>query len=136
MPTQPSLDPRVNPWKRGDVCTSHFDRVGFVVNCTREYLEVWWTQSGGVEKVPADQMDYLLRVGHADGPSPDGNRTNLESLQLLEALEAIRTALAERTFKNDDEKREADNLVRRALATDGCSWDKKNAAQLLALVSC
>jgi hypothetical protein len=40
MITQSSLDPRITPWKRGDVCTRNLDRVGFVLNCTREYLEV------------------------------------------------------------------------------------------------
>lgn len=104
MTTQPSLDPRINPWKRGDVCTRHFDDVGFVVNCTRECIEVRWLERGAmgaVKKISADEMNYL-RVGHADGPSLDGRgRTNLEALLSLEALDVIQSALANRTFKND-----------------------------------
>jgi hypothetical protein len=133
MTTQSSLDPRINPWKRGDVCTRSLDTVGFVVSCTREYLEVRWTEGAGIEKIPADHVDDVLRVAHADGISPSGSRTNLESLQLLEALDGLRDALANRTFKSDHDKLEADNLVRRALATDGCNWDKKNSGQLVGL---
>ncbi len=134
METQPSLDPRINPWRRGDVCTRNFQRVGFVVNCAREFVEVRWTEGGGIEKVPADQVDDLLRVAHADGPAPNGGRTNLQALQSLEALDAMRDALAHRTFKNAQERHEADNLVRRAFATDICHWDERHRAELLTLV--
>lgn len=122
MTTQPSLDPRINPWKRGDVCTRHFDDVGFVVNCTKECIEVRWLERGAmgaVEKISADEMNNL-RVGHADGPSLDGRgRTNLEALLSLEALDVIQSALANRAFKNDREKHEADEFVRRAF--HGCA---------------
>lgn len=136
MTTASSLDPCINPWKRGDVCTRHLDRVGFVVNCTREYLEVRWTEGGGIERIPADQMlDDVLRVAHADSPALSGRGgTNLESLEVLEALDAIQVALANRTFKSGREEIEANNLVRRAFATAGCDWDKKHSSQLLALM--
>jgi hypothetical protein len=118
----------------GDVCTRHFERVGFVVNYTGKYLEVRWTEGGGVEKIPADQIDDVLRVAHADSLSPSGTRTNLEALESFEALDTIQSALANKTFKSDREKRGADNLIRRAFASDGCDWDKKNASLLLTSV--
>lgn len=39
-PKQPrrSLDPRKNPWKRGDICTRGFEKNGFVLTRTAEYL--------------------------------------------------------------------------------------------------
>jgi hypothetical protein len=57
----------------------------------------------------------------------------LENLEALEALRSVGNAIANRTFKNDRERSEADNLVRRSFATDGCAWDKKNSIQLLTL---
>ncbi len=134
MTTSPSLDPSINPWKRGDVCTRHFDKVGFVINCAGEYFEVWWTESGSIEKIPADQMYALLRVAHADGLAPDGERTNLEALQSLEALDAIRDHLANRTFSAREEEK-ASGLIKRAFAADGCTWDKEHRAELLALAT-
>ena len=136
MTNLPSLDPRNNPWKRGDVFTRDLKRVGFVVNCTREYLEIRWTEGGGVEIIPTDQMlDDVLRVAHADSPALSGRSgTNLEALEAIEALDAIQSALENRTFKDDHDKREANNPVRRAFATDACDWDKKNRIQLLTLV--
>lgn len=134
MPQQP-LDPRKSPWKRGDVCTCGFGVVGFVLDYTPEYLEILWNKSGieSTERVPAGETDNISRVAHADAASPSGNRTNLESLQALEALEKLRTAAASRTFKNDREKSQAGNLIRRSFAVDGCEWDKKNSSQLVRL---
>jgi hypothetical protein len=132
MTPQP-LDPRKSPWKRGDVCTRDFKTSGLVLGYTSEYLEIRWSGPDGIEKVPTDGIDDILRVAHADGISPDGKRTNLEMLQVLQSLESLRTVAANRTFKNDREKSEADNLVRRSFATDGCPWDKKNSEQLLGL---
>jgi hypothetical protein len=135
MSPQP-LDPRKSLWKRGDVCTRGFETVGFVLSYTPEYLEVRWHGRDGndtIEKVAACEVDDILRVAHADQISPPGDRTNLENLEVIEALESVGSAAANRTFKNDRERIEADNLVRRSFATDGCGWDKKHANQLLAL---
>lgn len=136
-PASSSLDPRVNPWKRGDVCTRHFDSVGFVVNCTAEYIEFRWLEAGAmtaIERLRPDEMNYL-RVGHAEGPALDGHdRTNLEALQSLEALDAIRDHLANRTFSAREEQK-ANALIKRALAPDACNWDKEHRAKLLALAT-
>jgi hypothetical protein len=129
--TPRSLDPLENPWKRGDVCTRGFGKVGFVVRYTPGYLEILWPI--GVERVPADDVDNIRRMAHWDSVPPGGQRTNLETLESLEALETLSNALENRTFKNDHEKRELDNLIRRAFATDGCEWDKKHSTQLLTL---
>lgn len=129
----PPLDPRKSPWKRGDVCTRDFTKVGFVLSYTPDYLEIRW--SGGViERVPAHEIDNILRTAHANSTSPGGHQTNLETLAVIERLERIKTLLATRVFKNDREKREADNLVRRSFATDGCDWDKRHSNQLLDLL--
>jgi hypothetical protein len=131
--TPQSLDPRESPWKRGDVCTRGAETAGFVLSYTSEYLEVLWNRRDGIEKVPAHEIDGILRVAHADGLSPSGHGTNLESLEAIEALERIRNTAANRTFKSDRDRSAADDLVRRSFATDGCAWDKKNSNQLLAL---
>ena len=132
--TQQPLDPRKSPWKRGDVCTLGFEKVGFVLSYTSEYLEIRWNGRDGIERVPAPEVDDILRVAHADSVAPgDPPKTNLELLRTIEALERVRNAAANRTFKNDREKSEADNLVRRSFATDGCDWDKKNSNQLFTL---
>jgi hypothetical protein len=56
--SQPPLDPRESPWKRGDVCTLGFKKSGFVLNHTPEYLEVRWMSSDeGVERIPAEEID-------------------------------------------------------------------------------
>lgn len=133
MTTQPSLDPRKNPWKRGDVCTRGFDTVGLVVNRTAEYLEVRWSGNDVTEKIPTGEIEDVLRVAHAESPSPSGQRTNLEALQSLEALDVIESALVNRTFRSEREKHGVDNLIRRAFASDGCKWDKKNSTALLTL---
>lgn len=106
MATSPSLDPSKSPWKRGDVCTRGFDKPGFVLNHTAEFLEVRWSDDR-IERVPRVDIDSLLRVGHADSLGPDGRRTNLESLQSLEALDSIQHGMTERikTIRSDKEKR-------------------------------
>jgi len=130
-----SLDPRKSPWKCGDVCTRDFKTVGFVVSHTSDYLEIRWNRDGieEIERIPTDVVDDILRVAHADALSPADERTNLENLEKLEALDALENAISNRTFKDDREKSEVDNLIRRSFATDGCAWDKKNASQLLVL---
>jgi hypothetical protein len=130
--TQQSLDPRKSPWKRGDTCTRGFERVGFVLSYTPEYLEIRWNEIG-IERIPADEINDIVRVAHADSVCSGGHETNLEMLEALLALERIRDVGANRTFKNDREKNEADNLARRSFASDGCEWDRKNSEQLLAL---
>lgn len=134
--SQPPLDPRKSPWKRGDVCTSGFTKTGFVLSYTPEYLEVRWTARGGVEKIPTEEIENLLRTAHADSPSTDGTKTNLELLEAVEALSRISEALKERmaTVKNDNEKKELDRLSRRIFATDKCDWDDKNHVKILRLL--
>ena len=78
MATSPFLDPHKSPWRRGDVCTLGFERNCLVLNHTPEYLEVRWMDGGGIERIPTDAIDSLLRVPHADGLGPDGRRTNLK----------------------------------------------------------
>ena len=81
----------------------------------------------------ADEIESLVRLAHADGPSPSGEKTNLETLLTLEALERIGTLARNRKFKNARQKAEADNFIRRAYAPDACYWDKKNAINLTRL---
>jgi len=125
------LDPRKSPWKRGDLCTRGFQIAGFVVSSTPEFLEVRWKDC--VERIPADQIDSVIRLAHADGPSPSGEKTNLETLLALEALEHIGALARNRNYKNAREKTESDNFIRRAYATNGCHWDKKNSTNLARL---
>lgn len=134
MMTPQPLDPR--PWKRGDVCTRGVETIGFVLSCTSEYLEILWhgrDDIDTIEKVPAHEVDDILRVAHANDVSPNGRRTNLESLEALEGLTAMGNAIVNKTFKNDQERSEATNLMRRSFGRDGCAGDEKNAALLLAL---
>jgi len=134
--TPQALDPRKSPWKRGDVCTRDFKRVGFVLSYTSDYLEILWNGRGDIDridKVPAHEVDDILRVAHADQISPAGRRTNLENLEALEGLTAIENAIVKRTYKDDRERSDATNLIRRSFGRDGCSWDQKNAGRLLTL---
>lgn len=126
---------RESPWKRGDVCTRGSESVGFAVSYTSDYLEIRWHSRSGsdnIERVPADGAADILRLAHADAPSPGGRGTNLHSLEVIESLEAIEEGIKGRTFKNDREKREVDNLIRRSFATE-CGWDKKHQCQLMTL---
>ena len=125
------LDPRKSPWKRGDVCSRGFRMAGLVASCTPEYLEVRWKDC--VERIPADEVDSVIRLAHADGLSGSDERTNLETLLALEALEHFGMSTKNRKFKNAQEKSEADNLIRRAYATTGCYWDKENSTNLTRL---
>jgi hypothetical protein len=136
MATSPSLDPRKSPWKRGDVCTRGFEKPGFVLNHTSEYLEVRWSDDS-IERIPTNEIDCLLRVGHADSLGPDGRRTNLEYLQSLEALDFLQHGMTERvkTLRSDKEKKELDRLVRRIFSDGQCKWDAGHAAQLTMLLT-
>lgn len=113
-----------------------FKKNCFVIDYTSEYLEVRWMDDGSIERIPTHSIDDLLRVGHADGLGPDGVRTNLQYLQASEALGLIQTRLAERmkAVNGENEERELNHLVRRIFAEGKCSWDTRNANQLLALL--
>lgn len=132
--SQPPLDPRKHPWKRGDVCTLGFKKNGFVLNHTREHLEVRWMPNEGIERIPAEDIDNVLRIMHADSLSPDGKRTNLESLEAIESLSRIKDAVTERmkTVKNDNEKKELDALIKRSFGPE-CTFDRKHANLLFEL---
>jgi hypothetical protein len=125
--SQPPLDPRKTPWKRGDVCTLGFKKSGFVLNHTPEYLEVRWMPNEGIERIPAEDIDNVLRVMHADSPSPDGTRTNLESLEIIESLSRVSDAVTERmkSVKDPAEKKEIDALIARSFGPK-CAFDRKH----------
>jgi hypothetical protein len=134
------LDPRKTPYTRGDVVTRGFKQAGLVTECTASYLEVRWNKEGNeghdkIERVPTAEIDDLVRVSHADSISPGGDKTNLQALEAMEALERISLGLRNRmaTIKSPAEQAEVDNLVKRAFA-NRCPWDIKNQARLLQLV--
>lgn len=137
MTTSSSLDPHKSPWKRGDVCTSGFKKNCFVLDHTPEYLEVQWMDDGGVERIPTDAIDSLLRVAHADGLGPDGRRTNLEYLQVREGLDFLEHGLAERTkaTKSEKERQELDRVVRRIFSEGKCKWDARHRSELTRLLA-
>jgi hypothetical protein len=125
------LDPRKSPWKRGDVCTRGFQMAALVASCTPEFLEVRWKDC--IERIPADEIDSVIRLAHADGPSASGEQTNLDTLLAVEALENIENLAKNRKYKNAREKAEADSFIRRAFAPNGCYWDTKNSTNLTRL---
>jgi hypothetical protein len=133
MGTPPS-DLSKDLWKRGDVCTQDFKTFGWVLCYTPHCLAVRWA-SGTVETFSAGAMDGVLRVGHANSIGPaGGHETNLELLEVFEALDRVETASRNRKPKNDREQRELDNLIRRHFyAKDGCNWDKRHSASLYSL---
>jgi hypothetical protein len=137
MATTQSLDPRKSPWKRGDVCTMGFERNCFVVSHAPEYLEVRWMDDGTVEKIPAEDVDNLVRVGHSDGLGPDGQRSNLQYLHVLETLEFLERGAKDRmeSVKSEREKRALGRLVRRAFTEGKCKWDERHFGELLTLLS-
>ena len=100
------LEPRDGPWKRGDVCTKD-EAVGFVLSNTSDCLEILWHGRDGidrVDKVPATETAAIARVARADDISPRSDQTNLERLDVIQSLEFIQNAIANRTFKSDIEK--------------------------------
>jgi hypothetical protein len=134
------LDPRKTPFSRGDVVTRGFKLAGLVTEVTSSYLEVRWNKEGNegndtIERIPAAEMDNLVRVAHADSLSAGGDQTNLQSLEGIEALERVTIAMRKRmaTIKTPREKAEVDSLVTRAFAKDGCPWDRKNGARIFQL---
>lgn len=137
MTTPPTLDPCKSPWRRGDVCTLGFKKNCFVLDHTPEYLEVRWMNEDGVEKIPTEAIDGLLRIAHADGLGPDGRRTNLEYLQVREALDFVERGLTERTqaIKSEKERKELDRLVRRIFSEGKCKWDARHRGDLTTLLA-
>jgi hypothetical protein len=123
-------------WKRGDVCRRRSGTIGLVANSMPEYLEIRWNGPGAqdqVERLAAGEIDGLQRLARSEDLSPNRERTNLQNLEVIEALGTIEKAARNRTFANDREKCEADDLIRRAFATDGCDWDKRNSHVLIGL---
>jgi hypothetical protein len=133
-PEQPSLDPRKTPWKRGDVCALGSTKVGFVVDCTPEYLEVIWGPNGPVERLTGGEKESVIRYAHADSVSSRGEKTNLETLEVIEALNRIEQAARERSkaIKSPDEDKEVTMLLNRAVLPE-CEFDRKHSSMLAAL---
>jgi hypothetical protein len=120
--------------------TRGFEIAGLVTEYTPLYLEVRWCDTDGegknkIERIPAAEIDDLVRMAHADSPSATGTGTNLEALKALEGLDRLRILTAERTktIKNPREQAHVNSLVTRAHATDGCDWDKKHYVLLMKL---
>lgn len=137
-PKQPprSLDPRRYPWKRGDICTRGFEKNGFVLSHTAEYLEIrWMGKDEGIERVPTEDVDSILRVALADSLGPSGI-PNTEACEAIEALSRIEDGIKERMkrVKNENEREELDALTRRVFATNKCAWDEKHSAELFLLL--
>ena len=136
MPTsQPPLDPRKIPWKRGDTCSLDFKKkTGFVLNHTPEYLEVRWGPEGVVERLTGADAESVLRLAHADSPTASGTMTNLEALKELEALSYVEDAIRERmkTVKNETEQKELDVLIDRSFQPK-CAFDRKHHQLLFQL---
>jgi len=131
--SQPPLDPRQYPWRRGDVCTLSA-KSGFVLNYTSEYLEVRWMPEGVVERLTDGDAESVIRHMHADSISPSGKTTNLGALERIEALTRIEDAIRERmkTVKSEAEKKELDALVKRSFNPE-CAFDRKYRNQLATL---
>jgi hypothetical protein len=105
--SQPPLDPRKTPWKRGDVCALGSKKGGFVLDYTPDYLEVRWMPEGVIERLTGGQAESVIRYAHADSHTAgDGKMTNLEALETIEALTVVEEAARERskTIKSEAEK--------------------------------
>jgi hypothetical protein len=131
----PPLDPQKYPWNRGDVVTSGFKKSGFVLDSTADYLEVMWMPGSTTERIAKADADNLLRVAHAGSLAPKSDKTNLELLMDLLALDRIKVAVRDRiaSLKTEAEKKSVDLLINRSLANDGCDWDKAHHAKLFDL---
>jgi len=132
--SQPSLDPRKTPWKRGDVCALGSSKSGFVLDHTPEYLEVRWGPQGPIERLTGADAESVIRYAHADSLSAGGDMTNLEALETIEALDRVAEAVRERsqTIKSETEGKEVTALINRA-AQPECEFDRKHSAKLFAL---
>lgn len=134
MSTTPTLDPNKIPWKRGDACTLHFQKPGYVVNPTHQHFEVLWSDDT-TQIMSANEIEDLIRLGHADSLGPDGKLTNLEALQKLEALNLIQRNLTERIkTQSESERRSGDRLVRRIFSEGTCKWDASHKNELYMLL--
>ena len=116
------------------MCTLGFTKNGFVLKHTAEYLEVRWMANEGIERIQTEDIDSVLRVMHADDLSPDGKRTNLQSLEALESLSRLNDAVTQRmkTVKNENEKKQLDALIKRSFGPE-CKFDRKHANLLFDL---
>lgn len=132
---QRPLDPRKYPWHRGDVVTLGFQKVGFVLDSTAEYLEVLWRGTDKAERIERARVDAVLRVSHAASVMQGNRQTNVELLNDLLALTRLEMMLKDRqsATKTESERKRVDLLVARVFATDGCDWDRTHKTQLIAL---
>jgi hypothetical protein len=132
--SQPPLDPRKHPWKRGDVCALGSTKIGLVLDYTPEYLEVRWGPDGPVERLTGGAAESVIRYAHADSISPDGKTTNLETLETIEALDVLEKAARERskTIKSPAEDKEVTMLLNRAVQPE-CEFDRRHSARLAQL---
>ncbi|MGO9589845.1 MAG: hypothetical protein ACLP3K_07345 [Candidatus Acidiferrales bacterium] len=135
--SRPPLDPRKFPWHRGDVVTRGFEKNGFVLDATPEYLEVMWQGPGhNTERLTLLEADNLVRVGHASSLSAgDEAKTNLEVLETLLALDRMKEAMQRRmsTIKTKEEETTVNSLIQRSFDKEGCAWDLAHRAQLFRL---
>jgi len=129
--SQPSLDPRKTPWKRGDVCSLGSTKSGFVLDYTPDYLEVRWMPKGVVERLTDGDAASVIRHAHADSSSPSGKMTNLEALETIEALTHIGDVCRVRmkSIKSKAEKKEVGMLIDRSF-NPKCSFDRKYSTKL------
>lgn len=132
--SQPSLDPRKTPWKRGDVCGLGSSKSGFVLNHTPEHLEVLWGPNGPVERLTGGEKESVIRYAHADSFSAGVEMTNLQVLETIEALNRVEEAVRDRSksIKSEAEDKEVTALINRA-AQPTCEFDRKHSASLFAL---
>src|SRR5712672_3132117 len=132
--SQPPLDPRKYPWRRGDVCSLGGNKNGFVLGHTPEYLEVRWMPEGVVERLTDGDVESVIRHAHAESISPGGKGTNLDALENIEALTRIEDVIRERmkTVTSETEKKELDALVKRSFNPE-CAFDRKYSNQLAVL---
>lgn len=135
--SQPPLDPRKHPWHRGDAITHSFEKNGFVLDATPEYLEVMWVVPGHtIERLTLFEADNLLRFGHASSLSAsDQTKTNLELLESMLALDRLKETVKRRmsTIKTKREEKAVNSLIQRCFDDKGCPWDITHRAELLQL---
>jgi hypothetical protein len=132
---QPPLDPRKYPWHRGDVITNNFTKKGFVLGSTPEYLEVLWMTEHSTQRLTPREADDLLRVAHGSSLSATGDKTNLEALEAILALNRIKATMQRRmtTIKTKQEEESVNLLIARSFDKSGCGWDIAHREQLFRL---
>lgn len=132
---QPPLDPRKNPWKRGDVFTlDSKNKSGFVLAHTPEYMEVLWMPESIVERLTGATAESVLRVAHADSLTARGDGTNLAALETVVALNNIENAVHERmkSINSEAEEKEVNELIKRSFQPQ-CAFDRKYSTMLITL---